>query len=86
MIRQAAKLVQKGNTVAFPTETVYGLGADALNPSAVRKIFEAKGRPADNPLIIHIHDKKDLRKLARDIPEITEKIIEKFWPGPLTIV
>lgn len=86
MIRQAARLIQKGEIVAFPTETVYGLGADALNPLAVKKVFEAKGRPADNPLIIHIHDKKDLKKLARDIPEITEKITEKFWPGPLTVV
>ncbi len=86
MIRQAVRLIRRGEVVAFPTETVYGLGANALNPSAVKKIFEAKGRPADNPLIIHIHNKKDLKKLARDIPEITEKIIEKFWPGPLTIV
>ncbi|MBI5146146.1 MAG: threonylcarbamoyl-AMP synthase [Thaumarchaeota archaeon] len=86
MIRQAARLIQKGDVVAFPTETVYGLGADALNPSAVKKIFEAKGRPADNPLIIHIQDKKDLKRLAMNIPKITEKIIEKFWPGPLTIV
>ncbi len=85
-IVQAALLIQKGEVVAFPTETVYGLGADALNPSAVKKIFEAKGRPADNPLIVHIHDKKDLKKLAINIPEITEKIIEKFWPGPLTVV
>lgn len=85
-IKQAARLLQKGKTVAFPTETVYGLGADALNPSAVKKIFVAKGRPADNPLIIHIYDKEDLKKLARDIPRITEKIIEKFWPGPLTVV
>ncbi|TBR10110.1 MAG: threonylcarbamoyl-AMP synthase [Candidatus Nitrosotenuis sp.] len=86
MIRQAVQLIRKGETVAFPTETVYGLGADALNPSAVKKIFEAKGRPADNPLIVHIQDKEDLKRLASDIPEITEKIIEKFWPGPLTIV
>jgi len=86
MIRQAALLIKKGETVAFPTETVYGLGADALNPSAVKKVFEAKGRPADNPLIIHIHDKKDLKRLTSDIPEITGKIIDKFWPGPLTVV
>ncbi|MBM2851654.1 MAG: hypothetical protein HW420_201 [Candidatus Nitrosotenuis sp.] len=86
IIKQAARLIRKGEIVAFPTETVYGLGADALNPFAVKKIFESKGRPADNPLIIHIHDKEDLKRLARDIPEITEKIIEKFWPGPLTIV
>jgi L-threonylcarbamoyladenylate synthase len=85
-IVQAGLLIQKGEVVAFPTETVYGLGADALNPSAVKKIFEAKGRPADNPLIVHIHDKKDLKRLAINIPEITEKIIEKFWPGPLTVV
>lgn len=85
-IVQAALLIQKGEVVAFPTETVYGLGADALNPSAVKKIFEAKGRPADNPLIVHIHDKKDLKRLAINIPKITEKIIEKFWPGPLTVV
>ncbi|HSA97553.1 MAG TPA: L-threonylcarbamoyladenylate synthase [Candidatus Nitrosotenuis sp.] len=86
VIRQAAQLIRNGETVAFPTETVYGLGANALNPSAVKKIFEAKGRPADNPLIIHIHDKRDLKRLASDIPEITEKIIAKFWPGPLTVV
>ena len=86
IIKQAARLIQRGETVAFPTETVYGLGADALNPSAVKKIFVAKGRPADNPLIIHISDKEDLKKLAREIPKITEKIIEKFWPGPLTVV
>lgn len=86
MIRQAARLIRKGETVAFPTETVYGLGANALNPSAVKKIFEAKGRPADNPLIVHIHDKEDLKRLAVGIPETAEKLIEKFWPGPLTIV
>lgn len=85
-IKQAAKLIRQGKLVAFPTETVYGLGANALNYSAVKKIFESKGRPADNPLIIHIYDKNDLQLLAKDIPSITKKIIEWFWPGPLTIV
>ncbi|MEX0763617.1 MAG: L-threonylcarbamoyladenylate synthase [Nitrosopumilaceae archaeon] len=85
-IRCAARLIKQGEIVAFPTETVYGLGADALNPSAVKKIFEAKGRPADNPLIIHICNRKDLNKLATDIPNIAQKITKKFWPGPLTIV
>ncbi|MEO2151791.1 MAG: L-threonylcarbamoyladenylate synthase, partial [Thermococcus sp.] len=75
-----------GKLVAFPTETVYGLGADALNEKAVRRIFEAKGRPADNPLIVHIADFNDLKKLARDIPEEARLLAEKFWPGPLTLV
>jgi L-threonylcarbamoyladenylate synthase len=85
-IKEAAGLIRQGKLVAFPTETVYGLGANALNPSAVKKIFEAKGRPSDNPLIVHIYDKDDLKLLAREIPKITEKVIERFWPGPLTIV
>jgi L-threonylcarbamoyladenylate synthase len=82
----AASLIRQGRLVAFPTETVYGLGANALNPSAVKKIFEAKGRPADNPLIVHIYDEGDLKLLATDIPEITKKITGRFWPGPITIV
>ncbi|WP_457741593.1 L-threonylcarbamoyladenylate synthase [Thermococcus sp.] len=85
-IRIAGKLILAGKLVAFPTETVYGLGADALNEEAVRRIFEAKGRPADNPLIVHIADFKDLKKLAREIPREAELLAEKFWPGPLTIV
>ena len=85
-IRQAAEILRQGGLVAFPTETVYGLGANALNPTNVKKIFDAKGRPADNPLIIHIHDKDDIQNLASEIPDITHKLIKRFWPGPLTIV
>jgi L-threonylcarbamoyladenylate synthase len=75
-----------GGLVAFPTETVYGLGADALNPLAVAKIFAAKGRPADNPLIVHIADQRELRIVARDVPAVAQKLMEKFWPGPLTFI
>lgn len=85
-IKEAARLIRQGKLVAFPTETVYGLGANALNPSAVKKIFEAKRRPSDNPLIVHIYAKNDLNLLTREIPKVTEKVIERFWPGPLTIV
>ncbi|WP_297536517.1 L-threonylcarbamoyladenylate synthase [Thermococcus sp.] len=85
-IKVAARLILGGKLVAFPTETVYGLGADALNEKAVRRIFEAKGRPADNPLIVHIAEFDDLKKLAREIPEEARLLAKKFWPGPLTIV
>ncbi|MGI0010818.1 MAG: L-threonylcarbamoyladenylate synthase [Nitrosopumilaceae archaeon] len=85
-IRYTAALIKEGKIVAFPTETVYGLGANALDASAIKRIFMAKGRPSDNPLIIHIYDKNDVQKLAKEIPIITKKIIDKFWPGPLTIV
>ncbi len=85
-IKVAGRLIIEGKLVAFPTETVYGLGADALNENAVRRIFEAKGRPADNPLIVHIADFNDLKKLAREIPEEARLLAEKFWPGPLTLV
>lgn len=85
-IRIAARFILEGKLVAFPTETVYGLGADALNEKAVKRIFKAKGRPADNPLIVHIADFKDLNKLAREIPEEAKLLAERFWPGPLTIV
>ncbi|WP_297420218.1 L-threonylcarbamoyladenylate synthase [Thermococcus sp.] len=85
-ISVAAKLILDGKLVAFPTETVYGLGADALNGEAVKRIFEAKGRPADNPLIIHIADFSDLKILAREIPKEAKLLAEKFWPGPLTMV
>jgi len=86
LIEKAAEIIKKGGLVAFPTETVYGLGANALNRKAVRKIFEAKGRPRDNPLIIHIADKKEIYKLARAIPKKAEKLIDRFWPGALTMV
>lgn len=85
-IRQAAKIIKSGNLVAFPTETVYGLGANALNSKSVRKIFIAKGRPSDNPLIIHISNSADLKMLVEQIPDTAHQLINKFWPGPLTLV
>ncbi len=84
-IEEAASVIKEGGVVAFPTETVYGLGADALNPLAVKKIFEAKGRPQDNPLIIHVAN-KNLESLVQEIPSIANKIMERFWPGPLTLI
>ena len=85
-LREAAALIKKGEAVAFPTETVYGLGADGLNGAAVRKIFEAKGRPSDNPLILHIAGKKDILKLTSGLTKQAEILIDKFWPGPLTVI
>lgn len=85
-IRVAAELIRAGGIVAFPTETVYGLGADALNSEAVMKIFAAKERPPDNPLIVHIANKEDVYKLAREVPNVAEKLMTKFWPGPLTLI
>lgn len=84
-IEEAASVIKEGGVVAFPTETVYGLGADALNPLAVKKIFEAKGRPQDNPLIIHVAN-KNLESLVKEIPSIANKIMDRFWPGPLTLI
>lgn len=86
MLREAAALIKQGEAVAFPTETVYGLGADGLNGEAVRKIFEAKGRPNDNPLILHIADKEDILKLTTGLTKQAQLLIEKFWPGPLTVI
>ena len=86
IIKRAAKIIKRGNLVAFPTETVYGLGANALNKKAVRKIFEIKKRPLDNPIIVHVADFKDLKKLAKKIPKEVEILAKKFWPGPLTFV
>ena len=85
-IKKAAEIIKVGGTVAFPTETVYGLGADALNSSAVEKIFKAKNRPADNPLIVHISSNDMLNMVAKDIPETARKLMDSFWPGPLTII
>ncbi len=82
----AAALIKQGQLVALPTETVYGLGADGLNPDAVAKIFEAKGRPQDNPLILHIAQPEDLDTLCHHIPDSAYRLAEKFWPGPLTMV
>lgn len=84
-IEQAARILREGGTVAFPTETVYGLGANALDPAAVAKIFSAKGRPAWDPLIVHVSDREMLDRVAVVTPQ-AEKLIETFWPGPLTLL
>lgn len=86
VIEQAAAIIKSGGLVAFPTETVYGLGADAMNAAAVQKIFEAKGRPADNPLIVHVGNRDDVERVADEVSEKTWRLIERFWPGPLTLV
>jgi len=85
-IRVAAEVLKKGGLVAFPTETVYGLGANALDGKAVLRIFEAKNRPADNPIIVHIANRDDIYVLAEHVPQIAEKLIDEFWPGPLTLL
>ncbi|GBD02882.1 Threonylcarbamoyl-AMP synthase [bacterium HR19] len=85
-IKKGAEIIRNGGVVAFPTETVYGLGANAFDENAVKKIFELKGRPQDNPLIIHIAKKEDVFLVAREVPKNAEILIEKFWPGPLTLV
>ena len=85
-IAAAADLIRHGELVAFPTETVYGLGADACNADAVRSVFAAKGRPADNPLIVHIADISQLENIAAEVPPIARRLAEAFWPGPLTMV
>ena len=85
-ITRAAAQLKAGELVAFPTETVYGLGADASNADAVRKVFAAKGRPADHPLIVHIADTVQLVNWAREIPQAVHTLAQKFWPGPLTLV
>lgn len=85
-IRIAANVIRKGGLVAFPTETVYGLGANALDSNAVATIFRAKERPTDNPVIVHIADRKDMRRLARSVPQKAEKLAARFWPGPLTLI
>ncbi len=82
----AALLIKSGEIVGVPTETVYGLGADATNADAVKKIFEAKGRPADNPLIVHVSDIEMMKQYTEDIPTVVYRLAEKFWPGPLTMV
>ena len=82
----AAQLLQAGQLVAIPTETVYGLGANGLDEAAVAKIFEAKGRPQDNPLILHIASPAEMETICHSIPAAAYKLAEKFWPGPLTMV
>lgn len=85
-IMQAGEIIRNGGLVAFPTETVYGLGGDGLNPDSSRKIYAAKGRPSDNPLIIHIYRMEDLQVLVKEIPDNAKKLAEAFWPGPLTMI
>ena len=85
-IDQAAQILSAGGLVAFPTETVYGLGADALNEKAVAKVYAAKGRPSDNPMIVHISSKDDLSMLTVEITEDMEKLSDRFWPGPMTMI
>lgn len=85
-IKTAAEILRNGGIVAMPTETVYGLAADAFSGEAVKKIFEAKGRPQDNPLIVHISDFSQIYTIAREVPESAKKLADKFWPGPLTII
>ena len=85
-MKEAAALIARGELVAFPTETVYGLGGDALRPEAAKKIYEAKGRPSDNPLIVHISEYADLQRIAKEIPPQAKALSDAFWPGPLTMI
>ena len=85
-IAKAGEILRQGGLVGIPTETVYGLAADALNGEAVAKIFQAKGRPMDNPLIVHIADISQWKQLVREIPENAKKLAEAYWPGPMTII
>lgn len=85
-IEISAEILRRGGLVAFPTETVYGLGGNALSPSASQAIYAAKGRPSDNPLIVHIADTASVYELASEVPEVAKTLMEAFWPGPLTII
>ena len=85
-INEAGKIIRNGGLVAFPTETVYGLGASAFDADAAKKIYAAKGRPSDNPLIVHICDKAQIADIAAEIPNAAQIVIDKFMPGPVTII
>lgn len=85
-IEQAVEALRAGDLVVFPTETVYGLGANAANPAAVRKIFEVKGRPPDHPVIVHLDDPRYLHRWVSEVPAVAEQLAAKFWPGPLTLI
>lgn len=85
-LQKAGDVIRRGGLVAFPTETVYGLGGDAANPEASKKIYEAKGRPSDNPLIVHIADFEQLEEIVSEVPEAARKLSDAFWPGPLTMI
>ena len=86
VLQEAGTIIKNGGLVAFPTETVYGLGGDALNKESSRKIYAAKGRPSDNPLIVHICSMEALQPIVEEVPEEVERLAEAFWPGPLTII
>src|SRR5216683_2996419 len=86
VLAEAASVLGRGGLVAFPTETVYGLGANALDPDAVARIFSAKGRPAENPLIVHVATEVQAQELTREWPEAAARLSAQFWPGPLTLV
>jgi L-threonylcarbamoyladenylate synthase len=85
-IKRAAEIIKKGGVVIFPTETVYGIGADAFNDAAVKKIFRIKGRPENNPLTVHISKLSDVHKIAKKVPRKAIALMKKYWPGPLTVV
>jgi L-threonylcarbamoyladenylate synthase len=85
-LTKAGSIIKEGGLVAFPTETVYGLGGDALNPDSSRKIYAAKGRPSDNPLIVHVYRFEDVEKIVSEVPEAARKLAKAFWPGPLTMI
>src|SRR5215204_1731492 len=86
IVDQAVRILRSGGVVAFPTETVYGLGADATNADAVARVFQIKGRPSTNPLIVHVADEQVARRYAKEFPIAATKLVARFWPGPLTIV
>ena len=86
VLARAGHFIAEGELVAFPTETVYGLGGDALDPEAAKKIYAAKGRPSDNPLIVHIAEFNDLERIAKELPPQAKKLADRFWPGPLTMI
>lgn len=86
ILKECGEALRSGKLVVFPTETVYGLGANALEEEAVKKIFEAKGRPQDNPIIVHISEIEEITSLVKEVPKIAYKLMERFWPGPMTII
>ncbi|WP_022766264.1 L-threonylcarbamoyladenylate synthase [Butyrivibrio sp. XPD2006] len=86
ILTKAGSIIREGGLVAFPTETVYGLGGDALNPESSKKIYAAKGRPSDNPLIVHVASMEDVEAIVDEVPEAAYRLAEAFWPGPLTMI
>ena len=86
ILKRAGKIIKDGGLVAFPTETVYGLGGDALQSESSKKIYAAKGRPSDNPLIVHVADMDSVSEIVDQVPEEAKKLAKAFWPGPLTMI